>query len=159
MEERLSRAEILQRLAIEQRRLLDTLSHVKPEQHAQSGVVGIWSVKEMLAHLIFWNAFALQELQAAVAGKTVPHPEGTGDEINARAVAAYADWSADAVQQAFEQSCTEVLDTVKHLPDSAFEADSSIEQMLNETVHGALANNTYEHWPIHEAQIRAWLVA
>lgn len=157
MEERLSRDEILQRLAIEQRRLMDTLARVKPEQLTQPGVVGVWSVKEVLAHLIFWNAFSLQELQAAVDDKLFAHPEGTGDEINARAVAAYADWSAEAVQRAFEQSCHEVLDCVKHLPDAAFEVDSSIEQKLDETVHGALANNTYEHWPIHEAQIRAWL--
>lgn len=159
MEERLSRDEILQRLAIEQRRLLDTLARVKPEQQMQSGVVGLWSIKDVLAHLIFWNAFSLQELQAAVDGKLFAHPEGSGDEINARAVAAYADWSADSVQRAFEQSCHEVLDCVKHLPDAAFEAGSTIEQMLDETVHGALANNTYEHWPIHEAQIREWLAA
>ena len=46
---------------------------------------------------------------------------------------------------------------VENLPDEAFEPGNRIEKTLNETIHGALANNTYEHWPMHEAQIRAWM--
>ena len=157
MEDRLPRDVILQQLAIEHRRIIDTLGRVQPEHLDVPGVVDIWSVKDVLAHLVFWNHFALEEMQAAVEGEVFAHPEGTGDEINARAVAAYADWSSAAVLKAFEESAHAILDCVKHLPEAAFEAGSRIEQALGETVHGALANNTYEHWPIHEAQIRAWM--
>ena len=89
--------------------------------------------------------------------RLVTIPEGTGDEINARAVASFQGWTREAVRSAFDHSYGELLECVKSLPKSAFEAGSSIEQALDDTVHGALANNTYEHWPIHEAQIRAWL--
>jgi uncharacterized protein (TIGR03083 family) len=157
MEERLSRDEILLRLALEYQRLMDTFARLTPDQWTEAGAVGIWTAKDVMAHLVFWNRFPVQELQAAVNGSTFAHPEGTGDDINARAVASFQGWTAEAVRSAFEHSYGELLECVKSLPKSAFEAGSPIEQALDDTVHGALANNTYEHWPIHEAQIRAWL--
>jgi hypothetical protein len=157
MEERLSRDEILRRLDLEHQRLIATFDRLKPEQWLAAGAVGTWTAKDGLAHLVFWNRFPVEELQAAVNGSSVAHPEGTGDEINARAVESLRDWTPEAGRSAFEHSYTELLECVKNLPDSAFEADSSFEQALDDTVHGALANNTYEHWPVHEAQIREWI--
>ena len=159
MEERLSRDEILRRLALEYQRLMDTFARLTPEQWIAPGAVGTWTAKDVMAHLVFWNRFPAQELQAAVTGTSVAHPEGTGDEINAWAVASFQDWTPEAVYSAFVYSYGEIVDCVRSLPDSAFEADSAFEQALGDTVHGALANNTYEHWPIHEAQIRAWIEA
>lgn len=159
MEARLPRQDILARLDDAYRQFHDALAAVKPEQMEQSGVVGFWSVKDLLAHLIFWNQFPVQELQAALVGVTVAHPDGSGDEINAWAVSFYCDQPADAVREAFEQSYRDLLTCIKALPDSAFDAGSAVEQVLGETVHGALGNNTYEHWPVHEAQLRAWSAA
>ncbi len=157
MEERLSRDEILRRLALEYQRLMDTFARLTPEQWIAPGVVGVWTAKDVMAHLVFWNRFPAEELLAAVDGSTVTHPEGTDDEINARAVASFKDWTPEAVRSAFEHSYSELLECVRSLPKSAFEAGSPIEQALDDSVQGALANNTYEHWPIHEAQIRTWL--
>ncbi len=157
MEKRLPREEILRRLALEYQRLMDTFARLTPEQWIAPDMVGTWTAKDVMAHLVFWNRFPVQELQAAVNGSAFAQPEGTGDEINARAVASFQDWTPEAVRSAFEHAYGELLDCVKSLPNSAFEADSPIEQVLDETVHGTLANNTYEHWPIHEAQIRAWI--
>jgi len=157
MEERLSRDEILRRLDLEHQRLMDTFDRLKPEQWLAAGAVGRWTAKDVLAHLVYWNRFPVEELQAALNGSSVAHPEGTGDEINARAVESFRDWTSEAVRSAFEHSYAELVDYVKTLPDKAFEADSLFEQALGDTIHGALANNTYEHWPVHEAQIHEWI--
>ena len=159
MEERLSRDEILQRLALQHQRLIESFARLTPEQWLASNAVGTWSAKDVLAHLVYWNRFATDELQAAVTGTSFAHPSGTTDEINAQAVVSFQGWTSEAIRSAFEHSYAELLDCVKSLPQSAFEADSPIEQTLDDTIHGALANNTYEHWPIHEAQIRAWIEA
>jgi len=157
MEERLSRDEILQRLGLEYQRLMATFARLTPEQWTEVGAVGSWTAKDVMAHLVFWNRFPVQELEAAIMGSSLAHPEGTDDEINARTVASFKDWTAEAVRSAFEHSYGELVECVKSLPKSAFEVGSPIEQALDDTVEGALANNTYAHWPIHEAQIRAWL--
>ena len=159
MEERLPREEILRRLALEYQRLMETFARLTPEQWTAAGAVGTWTAKDVMAHLVFWNRFPVQELQAAITGEAFAHTSGTTDEINAQSVASFQGWTPEAVRSAFEHSYAEVLDCVKSLPHTAFEAGSAIEESLDETVHGALANNTYEHWPIHEAQIRAWIEA
>ena len=159
MEERLARDEILRRFSLEHQRLMYTFSRLTAEQWIAAGAVGTWTAKDVLAHLVYWNHFATDELRAAVSGTSFPHPEGTGDEINARAVASFEGWTTNALNSAFEHSYSELMALVESLPVHAFEAGNPIEQVLDETVHGALANNTYEHWPIHEAQIRAWVEA
>lgn len=157
MEERLPREEVLRRLSLEHQRLMNTFARLTPEQWVAPRTVGTWTAKEVLAHLIYWNEYVIGEVQAAVKGAPYTYPEGTTDEMNARAVVHYVDKSADVVRSAFERTYGELLACIENLPDSAFEAGSAIEQALDETIHGALANNTYEHWPIHEAQIREWL--
>lgn len=157
MEDRLERGEILRRLRAEHRRLCVTLEQLTPAQVVQPDVVGYWSVKDVVSHLVFWNQFVVDEVNAAVAGKVHPHPPGTGDEINAQAVAEYDGRDWDKVHILFEQSCEQIITLVQTLPEEAFEPGNRIEQVLEETIHGALANNTYEHWPVHEAQIRAWM--
>jgi len=159
MEERLSRDDILGRLSLEHQRLMDTFAGLTAEQWLAAGTVGTWTAKDVLAHLVYWNHFATDELRAAVSGTSYPHPEGTGDEINARAVASFQGWTADALRDAFEHSYNELIALVESLPVHTFEADNPIEKALDETIHGALANNTYEHWSIHEAQIREWIEA
>jgi hypothetical protein len=157
MDERLPREEVLRRLSLEHRRLMNTFARLTPEQWVAPSAVGTWTAKDVLAHLIFWNEYVIGEVQAATNGIPYIYPEGTTDEINERAVARYQDRSAEDVHHTFEQTYSELLSCIERLPKSAFEADSAIERALDETIHGALANNTYEHWPIHEAQIREWL--
>ncbi len=157
MEDRLPRKEILQRLEVEHQRLITSLARLSPEQTTAPDVLGVWSVKDIVAHLVYWNRYPVQELQAAVSGSTFEHPHGSDDELNAQAVASFTGWSYDQIFNAFEYSYAELVTCVENLPNSAFEASSLIEQTLDETVHGTLANNTYEHWPVHEAQIRTWI--
>ena len=159
MEERLPREEILRRLDWEHQRLMDTFARLTPEQWVTTGAVGTWSAKDVLAHLVYWVRYPAQELEAAVSGSSLMETEGSDDDINARSVASFKDATPEAVRSAFEHAYNELIDFVRTLPTSAFEAGSPIEQALDETIHGALANNTYEHWPIHEAQIRSWIEA
>ncbi|MEZ4669385.1 MAG: maleylpyruvate isomerase N-terminal domain-containing protein [Anaerolineae bacterium] len=157
MEERLERDTILNRIHAAHRRMTHTLDQLTPVQQVQPDVVGFWSVKDVVAHLVFWNRFAIHEVGSAQAGNVYPHPEGTPDEINERAVAEFRHQDWRDVHSLFEQSCRQLIDMVENLADDAFMEGNAIEQILDETIHGALANNTYEHWPIHEAQIRMWM--
>jgi hypothetical protein len=156
MEERLSRDEILQRLETEYHRLVGTVLELPAEQTGRAGVVGEWSVKDVMAHLIYWNMLPVNEVQAALSGRRFTDIHETSDQINARTVAQYRAYALHEVLNAFSSSYTMVWDSITRLPDSAFEPGSDIETILDETIHGTFANNTYEHWPIHHAQIVAW---
>ncbi len=157
MEDRLSKQAILDRLDLEYRRLLTTIARLQPEQMLVPEVVGEWSVKDVLAHLVYWNQFPVKELETALAGEKPEYFPDDPDVVNAQTVARFADRSLDEVLAAFEDSFLNVIAAVESLPESAFEPENPLEQSLDETVAGTFGNNTYEHWPIHEAQIRLWI--
>jgi hypothetical protein len=51
--------------------LLDTLTDLPPEQLSQPGVTGTWSVKDILAHLVAWEAEVVTALNQ-VQNRQVP---------------------------------------------------------------------------------------
>jgi hypothetical protein len=157
MEAQVGREEILRRLQTAHNGFEATLARLTPKQMLEPGVVGRWSVKDVLAHLVFWNAYPLAEIEAALNDESFEHPEGTTDEINERVVAQHRTATLQAVREDYEATYSRLVEMVKHLPDEAFQAGSQMERILEDTIHGVLANNTYEHWPIHAAQIREWI--
>ncbi len=157
MDDRPSRSEIIQRIETAHDRLAMTLVPFTPNQMLESGVVSYWSVKDVLAHLITWNVLSVFEIDAAVKGQPYEYPEETRDQINARAVEQHRGFNLMFVCAEFEASYTMLWETVQKLSDEAFQPGGRIEQALGDTINGALAKNTYEHWLIHEAQIRQWI--
>jgi hypothetical protein len=157
MEERLSREEILSQLQIEHDRFAMTLARLTPEQMIEPGAVGFWSVKDVLASLIYWNVFTAQVIDAALRGQPIEHPLFSDHEITARTVEQHQWLDLNAVCAGFEATYNMVHKAVQDLPDEAFIQEVRIEAMWVDAIHMALANNTYGQWSIHEAQIREWL--
>lgn len=155
--ERLDKAEILNRLHAEYEWLQTTLAKLTPEQMLEAGVVGYWSVKDVIAHLVFWNRYPVTELEHALAGKPFAFDHSALDEHNARAVAAYANRSLEETLADFEATFQQVVQAIEALPDAAFEPDSELERRLDDTIAGAFGNNTWEQYHEHGEQIRAWI--
>ncbi len=63
-------------VAIDQERgkLEAILVTLKPEQMVEPGVVGEWSVKDVLAHLVEWEQMALGWYRAGLRGETPDLP-------------------------------------------------------------------------------------
>jgi uncharacterized protein (TIGR03083 family) len=157
MDTRLDKADILNLLHTEYGRLQATLAKLTPEQMLQPNVVGYWSVKDVLAHLVFWNRYPVMELQHALQGKIFEFDHSEPDRINAVAVAQYEARSLDDVKADFAETFKEIVAAIEALSDADFASSSQLEQALGDTVAEAFSNNTFEHYPLHEAQIRAWI--
>lgn len=117
-------------------------------------VSGGWVVRDVIAHCIAHEQFTLDELRAAlgeVARTVVYHDIG---DFNAGAVAAMRSLEPRIVVAAWRTSRREVIALVERLPDDAFDPTSPIVNRLGDSVEGALANNTWEHWADHLAEIR-----
>jgi hypothetical protein len=163
MEEHLSKAELLDRLQTEHARLTQVISQLTEAQLTQPGIIGTWSVKDMLPHIMHWEQFALGDLEPAMRGERpapasgAPDDEESDDAVNARVVAQYRDVPLSDVQAAFERSFQRVVAVVEALDETDFTAESPIARMLGESVVDCLGNNTYEHYAEHSAMIRDWL--
>lgn len=121
------------------------------------GVVGVWSLKDVLAHLIAHEQRALGELAAAKQGRRLIINHAEIDSFNAGAVAACRVMPFALVRDQWQRSFRRVVEAVTALTDADFDPRGDVVRLLDDSIDGALANNTYAHYDYHGAQIAAWL--
>lgn len=118
---------------------------------------GYRSVRDVIAHCIAHEQFALDEIGAALGAGPMTLGYADLDSFNAGAVAAMRPLEPRMVVAAWRTSRRGVIALVEGLPDAAFDPDGEIVARLDDTIAGALGNNTYEHWATHLADIRRGL--
>lgn len=123
------------------------------------GVVGIWSVKDVVAHLIAHEQRALEELVEAKQGRRLAINHAEMDSFNTGAVAVCRQMPFTLVREQWHRSYRSVVGVVRTLTDADFDPDGEVVRLLDDSIDGALANNTYEHYDLHGAQIAAWIAA
>jgi hypothetical protein len=153
MERNVIKATLLGRLHDAYMQVQDGLAQLTTTQIGTPNSIRDWSVKDLIAHLIAHEQRALQELRAAVQGEQFVIDHTANDSFNAGAVAASRPCTTDAILHAWHQSFHEVIATVEGLPDELFYAPHPITNVLDDTIDGALANNTYAHYQEHLADI------
>lgn len=116
-------------------------------------VVGHWVMKDVLAHFIAHEQHVLDEIRLARRGHRVDPDYGDTDTFNEGAVSAWRGESLAEVRRAWEVSRRQVVTLVNDLPDDAFDPSGRVVAALGDTIDGALANNTYEHYAEHGPQI------
>ncbi len=152
-----SKAELLRRMDRSFQRFDTLLSRMEIYDVEAGGVCGEWSVKDIVAHLIAHEQRALGELRAAKNGDPVPPLPADNDSFNAGAVFACRTMPFDLVRDQWHRSYRRVVEVVEGLDEADFDPQGEIARALDDSIDGALANNTYEHYDAHGAQIAAWL--
>jgi len=153
----LTKAEMINALYDEYTHLMRVIHALDGAQMVTTGVLGDWSVKDILAHLIFWTRFPMAEVSAALRGEPYPFDHSDPNAVNAQSVALYEYSPAQDAVRDFVSAFWATMQFVRDLPESAFEPDGPVEQSLGDTVSGAFGNNTWEHYALHRADIEAWL--
>lgn len=157
MDQFVDRTELLHRFDREYQRFHTTIATLTPELLETPGVVGTWSIKDVIAHFIAHEQFALRELQHALHGNRYIPDERETAAVNDRAVAERQHQSVAAVLQAWDESYHQVVAAVRALSDADFDPAGPLVQALTDTIDGALGNNTYDHYAEHLPAIAAWI--
>jgi len=152
-----NKQELLLRLQAGYDRFRQMIAHLTPAQLQTVGVIGTWSIKDVIAHFIAHEQFALRELAAARRVERYDNPFEDTDEMNGAAVAQNAGAPVEQVLLAWETSFRQVVAMVETLTDDEFAVDGPVVRCLDDTIDGALANNTYEHYSEHTPAILAWI--
>jgi len=134
----------------------EVLDRVAEDRRNEPGVCGRWSVREILAHMAFWNLYPLMELEYALGGR-IANFELDDDTINDRNVEARLGFDFDMLRAEFDVTFQAVMSALEALPEEEFGPDSPLEGVLGETIDGTFANNTYAHYALHRLQIESWL--
>ena len=112
MDPPVNQAELLRCLEHEYQRYDALLALLSPDDLLIPGVVGDWTIKDLVAHFIAHEQFALCELQHALRGERY-HPDYDDTTLmNAHAVTERHDQSGAAVLQAWKASYQEIVAAV-----------------------------------------------
>ena len=158
-----SKAAILERLQTERRRLERNISQLGPEDMLRPGVVGEWSIKDILAHLADWEAHVLVWVEAARGGDPVASPDPgltwqQFDVFNQRVYERHRDQPLEAVKEYFHDTHLQFMALVEAMPE---------DEMLTPGRYPFLGRDTICKWlgsyAAHDvwgkAAIRKWLKA
>lgn len=160
--QQMNQALLLKRIDSERRRLEKTLARLEPSQKTQPGVIGLWSVKDILAHLAAWEQLFLGWYQAGLRGETpqVPAPGFTWhemDELNEQIYQQHRLRSLAEVQEWFASSYLQVCQVIQEIPESdLFEPGRYPWQGKSSLLQYVLAN-TANHYRWANSKVRAWL--
>ncbi|MEJ2706486.1 MAG: ClbS/DfsB family four-helix bundle protein [Anaerolineales bacterium] len=138
------------------------LDEMEAEKLTEVGVVEGWSVKDILAHISFWEQ-RVTAWAAALSQGTQPEPPFWS-----------SDWSEDRINQAIyeqnrERTLQDVLEQWQSVHESVLQAiqemseqelfERKVDWLGNASFAEALPGNSFEHLRHHEQDIRSWLAA
>ncbi|HEX6797202.1 MAG TPA: ClbS/DfsB family four-helix bundle protein [Ktedonobacterales bacterium] len=138
-----------------------------PEGHmAEPGIEGEWSVKDILAHTTVYEQWTADQLDAAQRGQTemVVRPDippGADsfdtDERNAAYYAAHRDRPLADIAAWSRDEYPRLLAAVEALPEDVLITPGCVPLMGGGALWELVASNSYDHYAVHAAAIRAWL--
>lgn len=147
----MGRADLLKRLEQAWEALKASYAGLSPAELLEPGATGDWSVRDLIAHITWWEEEALTHLPLILAGRRPPRYSVTHGGIDA--------FNAKTMEQKRGLSLSEVLrqrdDTHRRLAD--FVQMVPEEQLASETrFRRRLRLDTYGHYRQHAEAIRTW---
>ncbi|HEV2128661.1 MAG TPA: DinB family protein [Thermomicrobiales bacterium] len=115
------------------------------------GVTGEWSVRDLIAHVTWWDEEAITHLPIVLEGGTPPRYSvtyGGIDAFNVRKTAEKRGVSLDDVRREAEETHARLIEYLRSVPPERLKGNSRFTHRLR--------LDTYEHYPIHTADIHAW---
>ena len=131
--------------------LYDSFQGLPRDLLQEPGVVGRWSIRDVLIHVATWDEEALKALPVIEEGGRVPRYStlyGGIDAFNARTQERKQNLSLDQVFTELGETHGRLLAYLADVPDSAFARENRFLRRLRQ--------DTYGHYLEHADQIREW---
>jgi hypothetical protein len=125
------------------------------------GVVGMWSVKDLVAHLTAWEKRPVAWLIAAQrGGKPTPAPWSSDldeEQVNAWIYESNQSRSLEDVLAESRAVFEQVIQGIESLADEALSDPNRFKWLNGTALVDAMSGNTFEHYRDHAEMIRQWL--
>lgn len=134
-----------------------SLTQIGEERMVQPGVAGEWSVKDILAHVMWTERETVGILQhRAFVGS--PLWRLPMDERNAAMVAEHRDRSLHEVRAEAQQVFAQLIQAIQELSEADLNDASHFRDIPpNWLPWQVIAKNTYEHYRQHMPSLHAWI--
>ena len=146
----MKKQQVLQKLEQAWTALKESYSGLSEGQLMEPGMLGEWSVKDILAHVTTWEEEALKYLPLILTGGAPPRYIRFGgiDGFNAQMAEQKRGIALPEVLRQLDETHRRLLDYLHSVPDEHF---------TRETPFGhCLRLDTYGHYPLHARAIQQW---
>ena len=147
----MNRAQLLGRLDAAWQDLIASYAGLPAARLIEPGVVGDWSIKDIVAHVTTWEDEALTHLPLVLAGGAPPRyavQYGGLDAFNALMWERKRDLSLDEALRQRDETHRRLVDYLQGVPEAEFARETRFRRRLR--------LDTYSHYPLHAAMIRDW---
>ena len=161
----MNKQELEARFRDERAKLEAVLSQLSPQQMQMAGVVGDWSVKDLLAHLSVWAARTITLMFQAERGQTpslgVPDDHSNDwANVNAKSYEEQKDRTLEQVLTDFRGTYIQLLKRVNVWKDeSRFFDKRAFPSLRGSSVFDYAYENGPQHDMEHRQHIETWLAA
>ena len=117
----------------------------------EPGVTGDWSVKDIIAHVTWWEKEALRHLPSIIEGERPPrYSEAYGgiDAFNAMMAEQERDLSLSDVLAQQDDTHRRLIEFIQSVPEDQFARETRFRRRL--------PLDTYSLYPVHTRAIREW---
>jgi len=138
--------------------MLTAIEGLSPDAMVRPGVVGIWSVKDVLAHITVWQSELITALSQLNSRGRVPGIVNIDDldEFNDEQYRNNVRRPLDLILEDLHGVHKHLLAAVEALDERTLTDPRKFNWMEGEPLEYLLAENGYWHEAEHAAQIRAW---
>lgn len=153
------KADIIDDLRVARAKLLQALDGLTNEQMLQVGVVGLWSVKDVLAHLVAWEAELVTAFSRLEQHKRQPPRIVEIDDIdewNEEQYHTNAARSLDVVLEDFHGVHKHLVAAIEDLDDRTLDDNRRWPWMEGEPLSYLISENAIWHEDEHADNIRVW---
>lgn len=147
----MNRSQLLRRLDKAWQSLLASYAGLSEAELLVPGVTGDWSVRDIIAHVTWWEEEALAHLPVILAGGRPPRYSvtyGGIDAFNEQMTQQKRDLSLSEVLRQRDETHARLIAFVRTVPEEHFVRETRFRRRLR--------LDTYGHYPLHAEAIRKW---
>lgn len=159
-----NKAGLMEDIRVQRSRLENNLAVLSPEELVTPGLVGDWSAKDVMAHLIDWEQRFIGWCEAGQRSEVVetPAPGMTWrqlDQLNQQIYEQYKDLPLEEVRARFAESYQQILALLESTPESDLFSTGFYPWLKDGRLADWAAANTCNHYYWAKTQIRKGLKA
>ena len=146
----MDKQQLLKRLEKAWVAIRESYAGLSESQMTEPGVIGNWSVKDILAHVTTWEEEALKYLPLIITGGKPPRyiQYGGIDAFNAQMTEQKRGLALSDILKQLDETHRRLLDYIRKVPEEHFTRETRFRHRLR--------LDTYSHYPLHAKAIREW---
>jgi hypothetical protein len=169
----MTKQSFLEQMRLERVKWLALLDEVAPAWRDEAGVCGIWSIRDLVAHVGIWESWGAKVARTVTEGRYAGRNSLFDVEIPADvATLEFDPFNEWLVEQHAGETYAQVVDYERDAYRRFVDAFTALDEadlgrgardfpatalFDGDTLGELMAGQAHDHWREHAAQIRAWL--